>query len=636
MRSPPGRPLGSQEAITNNIFLSADHFAFLRACVQGIDPSDAANRYLLLAERIDKRTAKATYRHLLAQVLTLSQEIGDSDAIAHAQDLQKEPLSQPKPACTLSFDDFAAAQGGHDFYAQNELEALYLEHVSQASIHLDHASLKTKLRALEALQIKLARAPKGSDGVGMWLSASFTSSVRAHGVLSLNELVIFINTNGRTWHRKIKRLGKLRAARINQWIREHLSNWAQKLDARIFSVAGAAISNLSNQNQVIRFALVPIEQLDVPVHLNGATGGFRRQTPNTLNASTDLQAIQAWFKTSLATKSRNTVKAYEREIERFYLWCLLEAGKPLSSVNQEDCLAFRKFILNPPPHWISTFPAKRGSLDWRPFKGPLDPVSAGRTLSAVSSLFRSLSEAGYLAFNPMPSIASPGGEGVKMDVARSFTDKAKQVIKDTLNAMGEGITKRRLKAFFALMLTSGLRLDEALSATLQDLEPMRINNQESGMLQLRVLGKGNRERIIPLREDVTSLISTHQRDFDASFDIEHFGASPRHLFLGFAGHGLKWHVTGRAWSKTSAHASLKKFFNACLMHPLSSQLDFDFREASAHWLRHTFAHNILEKSGDLVLAQQLLGHQSLQSTQIYVKSNLEKRSEAVLSLGEVP
>ena len=59
----------------------------------------------------------------------------------------------------------------------------------------------------------------------------------------------------------------------------------------------------------------------------------------------------------------------------------------------------------------------------------------------------------------------------------------------------------------------------------------------------------------------------------------------------------------------------------------------DFKKASAHWLRHTFAHQSLQASGkDLAVVQQLLGHADISTTGIYIKADMSSRVSAVLGV----
>ena len=75
---------------------------------------------------------------------------------------------------------------------------------------------------------------------------------------------------------------------------------------------------------------------------------------------------------------------------------------------------------------------------------------------------------------------------------------------------------------------------------------------------------------------------------------------------------------------------LKAFFTKVAKHHVNASSRADFTKASAHWMRHSFAHQVLAATNnDLAVVQQLLGHSSIQTTAIYVKADLTARKVAV-------
>ncbi|MNZ77758.1 Tyrosine recombinase XerD [compost metagenome] len=86
-----------------------------------------------------------------------------------------------------------------------------------------------------------------------------------------------------------------------------------------------------------------------------------------------------------------------------------------------------------------------------------------------------------------------------------------------------------------------------------------------------------------------------------------------------------------ALSAARLHGVLKSFFRQVQQQPGAGNTDF--LKASAHWLRHTFAHQSLRASGkDLAVVQQLLGHADISTTGIYVKADMASRVAAVLGV----
>ena len=82
-----------------------------------------------------------------------------------------------------------------------------------------------------------------------------------------------------------------------------------------------------------------------------------------------------------------TARQYEREAERFLLWCVMERGRALADATAEDCRAYMDFLGNVPRRWISRAKAERFGLGWAPFKGPLTLASQPVAVTALHSLF---------------------------------------------------------------------------------------------------------------------------------------------------------------------------------------------------------------------------------------------------------
>jgi len=154
----------------------------------------------------------------------------------------------------------------------------------------------------------------------------------------------------------------------------------------------------------------PLDRFPLPPALDGRAGSNRRPpgdaTPVFAN---DRDAIEAWLGVSAAAgsdgpapRAAHTRRAYHREAERFLLWCVIERGKALSSIDAADCLAYRAFLADPQPRarWcVRPSPGRQSTL-WRPFAGPLGAAGQRQAVAALSSLFGFLVERGYLWVNP--------------------------------------------------------------------------------------------------------------------------------------------------------------------------------------------------------------------------------------------
>ena len=196
-----------------------------------------------------------------------------------------------------------------------------------------------------------------------------------------------------------------------------------------------------------------------------------------------------------------------------------------------------------------------------------------------------------------------------------------------------------------LLYATGLRLSEVVAATVDDLQwveyPADATDDEpmQGWL-LRVIGKGQKEREVPLPADVVGELAKYlvSRGLDADpEDIGNQGA----LVLGKASDaaerapGLS---TGQAIdprqgiAATTFYDQIKRFFEDCAS-VLRGQGDPKgaerFQKASTHWMRHSHASHAIASGMPIEIAQQNLGHASLATTTVYVTTEKRRRMKAV-------
>jgi site-specific recombinase XerD len=632
-KSKRGRPCGALTAVVADAQLGAHHFAFLRAMAQGIEPSICAERYLLGQERVDSRTARAVQRQLLSRVVAVAKALNDIGLREASEQLEVSEAGNHHGVVKFpSLSEFADTLET-DMYSESELIALYQERYGDVGQGVDRG-YKAKLKALNYLQGRLAVTPNGDDCLSQWLPVRVCVPLRSYGVLSLNNLITFINMSGRTWYRLIPRLGRERAGRLLAWL-EQIQPYCQErlcahtnttLNQILLILPVTPVTVTESKQDLLIPTLVPLEQLYVPVHLNGSAGAFRGNLTNTLGANTDLQAIEAWFKL-LASTSNQTQIAYKREIERFYLWALLECRKPLSSLDAVDCSSYKAFLLNPPAHWVCALPYPRTHARWKPFRGELSAASAQRSLAAVSRLFDDLVSAQYLRANSMPRMGGSRSETVRLDVMRSFAIEDQVHIANTLKTLPDTASGRRTRALVMLLMSAGLRASETQTSHASIIR-LREQGHVSDNMGLTVIGKGNKERIVPLRVELLFALNQHK------VDLAKVCTTPENqlpligtLVKAPCKYANQVTMPGSTLSTAGMYSVLKAFFaNVAKQHSVHA----DFEKASAHWMRHTFAHQVLAATdNDLSIVQQLLGHSSIQTTAIYVKANVESRTKAI-------
>lgn len=646
-----GRPVSALQPVLNELVLGHHHFAFLRAVAEGIDVTWAATRYLVGdSDRLDPRTAKAIERDLLGRVIAAASALNDAEvqnhieALANPADKLVDQAVGTAAKQLPSLDEFAQEFDG-DMYSEHELQELYQERYGaaqrvSASEPLP-SPLSRRLEAIDRLQGRLGKQALGEDPVALWLAQDLASAVRQQGVVTLNDLVTLMNRHGQSWHHRIDGLGRVRAARLTTWLGQAVAQLRHPLHPRLL---GAGPSAGIGVGTALVTDLVPLEQFYVPESLDGSQGSLRCPGNNTFAAATDLQAIRAWLAT-LAGRSENTRVAYHRDVERFYLWCILEQRKAMSALASADCMAFQNFLQAPPAHWVCTWPAARASADWRPFRGPLTARSAARTLASVGRLLSDLVKGRYLVASPMPQLgmAADSSSPIKLDVMRSFGRPALQVISKSLVELKADAVGRRTLAMIALFQATGLRISEMAGARWADLVDLRLDDggdvAEVIKLGLRVIGKGNVERIVPLRSGVIEALANHRVDIAPPHSDESETKSwPLIAVLrdrpGLPGTTVSDSGQPRPLSAAGIHACVKRFFKLAAKSADTSADEIE--KATAHWWRHTFGHQALKASGgQMRVVQQLLGHASINTTAIYVKADFADRAGTVAGMPSI-
>ncbi|MDE2794086.1 MAG: tyrosine-type recombinase/integrase [Gemmatimonadota bacterium] len=221
----------------------------------------------------------------------------------------------------------------------------------------------------------------------------------------------------------------------------------------------------------------------------------------------------------------------------------------------------------------------------------LAPRTVARKLSAVRALFRHLHRAGEITSNPASLVRGP-----KLDRTLPGHLRAEEVAalfrwaEDS--ARENGLAETRLLAILELLYGSGLRLSELASLGVRSLDPDRG--------QIRVLGKGRKERIVPVTAAAARAIRRYLPRRDEV-------AEPGERALLVGRHG-------------------RRLSNRHIQRLVQSVLE-DFADSanlSVHSLRHTFATHLLDAGADLMAVKELLGHASLGTTQIYAHTSKER------------
>lgn len=209
-------------------------------------------------------------------------------------------------------------------------------------------------------------------------------------------------------------------------------------------------------------------------------------------------------------------------------------------------------------------------------------ASIARRLSAIRSFYRYLLREGTVAASPVANTSSP-----KLDRRLpSFltTEEIEQLLEAPDSSTPRG---QRDRALLELLYASGLRVSELVSLNLEQVD------LDSG--EIRIRGKGAKERVVLMGKPAAKALSAYLVQDTAKVSGE---GKSRPLFVNRYGKRLTERMVQKILEDYAARAGIAK-----RVHP--------------HMLRHTFATHLLDGGADLRVVQELLGHASLSSTQIY-------------------
>lgn len=271
-----------------------------------------------------------------------------------------------------------------------------------------------------------------------------------------------------------------------------------------------------------------------------------------------------WLK-DVRKMSSHTVAAYEADIRQFLTFQVEHQGKNLTVVD------LTKFTIRDFRAWLSY--RSQENYEHR---------STARALSVVRSFFKFLAKNGYPENTALVSVRSPR---IKVGLPRPLSvGQAKTLVDDIdLNVEDPWIGFRN-RALFTLLYSCGLRLGEALNLTRKQ-APLATDT-------LLIQGKGKRERMVPVLPIIGQTL--HQYIQLCPFELMPDGP----LFVGAKGGKLHPGIAQKAM----------RMYRRAIGLP---------ETATPHALRHSCATHLMSASGDLRGIQELLGHASLSTTQVY-------------------
>ena len=291
------------------------------------------------------------------------------------------------------------------------------------------------------------------------------------------------------------------------------------------------------------------------------------------------RAVRTWL-THLDVErgvSKHTLGAYTRDSRRYLTYLAAQGVTTPDEVRESHVTGF--------------LAALRTGDDEHP---PVATSSAARSLTAVRGLHRFLAVEGETADDPAREVTPPTPtsrlpRAIGLDEVTRLLDAA---------GVGDGARPLRDRALLEVLYGTGARISEAVGLDVDDLDPH--------VGAVRLLGKGGKERVVPV----------------GSYAVEAVQAwlvrgRPELAGKGRAGPALFLNLRGRRLSRQSAWAVLQAAAGRAGLT----------QHVSPHTLRHSFATHLLDGGADVRVVQELLGHASVTTTQIYTAVGIQQLRE---------
>ena len=305
-----------------------------------------------------------------------------------------------------------------------------------------------------------------------------------------------------------------------------------------------------------------------------AGGRSQREREAPLELPLDVEEFLTWLAAERG-RSRNTLAAYRRDLRAYHGW-LRDRGTSYAGAGERD---------------LEDYVAHLRSLGRA-------PSSVARALVAVRACYRFLTEEGRLDADPAADVEVPR---VPQGLPKALSEE--EIERLLMQVVGDDALARRDRAMLEVLYGTGLRISELVGLSLSDLDL-------DGRL-LRAWGKGGKERVVPLgrlarasldawlsaggREDVVPQRWKKRSDADA-------------VFLNARGGRLS---RQGAWGMVRGYGAAAG---------LGDRL-------TPHVLRHSCATHMLDRGADIRAVQELLGHASISTTQVYTLVSTERLRE---------
>lgn len=262
--------------------------------------------------------------------------------------------------------------------------------------------------------------------------------------------------------------------------------------------------------------------------------------------------------------SQHTIISYQNDLEQFFAF--------LGQYGEMDISAITAAYIR---SWLAELKGER-----------ISSKSINRKISSLKSFFKFFMKQGLIKHTPMATIVSPKiNKRLPAFVEEKNTDTLFSYVEFTDDWKG-----RTERLILILFYNTGMRLSELIS--------LKEKNIDNHYAQIKVLGKGNKERIIPVSKELLTEI----KDYVDKKPVKLEGVTE--VFV---------NEKGKPLYPKYVYNTVKKYLSAV------TTLD----KKSPHVLRHTFATHLMNNGADLNAVKELLGHASLAATQVYTHNTIE-------------
>ena len=258
--------------------------------------------------------------------------------------------------------------------------------------------------------------------------------------------------------------------------------------------------------------------------------------------------------------SQNTLAAYQTDLKKFASWLLEQRGRQLLKGQRSDILDYLSHM------------SKQG----------MKARSSARMLSCLRQFYQHALRENWIKIDPSSRVDAPK---LGRPLPKSLTEAEVEALLDAPDlADAEGFRDR---AMLELLYATGLRVSELVG--------LRMDQVSLNQGVVRVIGKGGKERLVPLGEEAQSW-------------LERFVRGDRHDILG------EQLCSELFPTRRGAGMTRQAFWYRIKKHAGTAGIT---KHLSPHTLRHAFATHLINHGADLRVVQMLLGHSDLSTTQIY-------------------